>query len=57
MIRTFDEWWNSLPHDFKEKFHENAKEIPPLNHVSYIWVTNWINNVSEELNPTVEELL
>ena len=23
---------NSLPHDFKEKFHENAKEIPLLNH-------------------------
>jgi hypothetical protein len=25
--------------------------------ISYIWVTNWINNVSEELNLTVEELL
>jgi len=55
VIRTFDEWWNSLPRQLKERYE--IDETPQLSHVNYIWVTNLINNVSEELNPTVDELL
>ena len=55
MIRTFEQWWNSLPDQVKKRYEMN--ESPHLSHVNYIWVTNLINNVSEELNPSVEELL
>ena len=57
MVRTFHEWRNSLPMDIKEKYFQNDKDVPQLNHVNYIWVTNLMNNTSEKLNPTVEELL
>ncbi len=55
MTRTFDEWWNSLPNQLKQKYE--VEETAHLSHVNYIWVTNLINNVSTELNPTVEELI
>ena len=57
MIRTFLEWKNSLPPDIQEKYFENDKDIPQMNHVNYIWVTNLMNNSPNELNPTVDELL
>ena len=57
MNRSFVEWWNSLPYDIKEKYDENMTESPTLNYVNYLWVTNLINKVSSEYNPTVEELL
>ncbi len=57
MVRTFHQWWESLPSDIKEIYHQNDKNGPQLNHINYIWVTNLINNSSEEKNPTVEELL
>lgn len=57
MIRTFHEWWESLPQDIKEKYYQNNDDVPKLNHVNYIWVTNLMNNSSEELNPTVDELV
>ncbi len=57
MVRTFHQWWESLPSDIKEIYHQNGKNGPQLNHINYIWVTNLINNSSEEKNPTVEELL
>ena len=57
MIRPFHEWKKSLPPDIIEKYFQNDKETPQLNHVNYIWVTNLMNNCSEKLNPTVDELL
>jgi len=57
VVRTFHQWWESLPSDIKEIYHQNGKNGPQLNHINYIWVTNLINNSSEEKNPTVEELL
>ena len=57
MIRTFEEWLESLSSEIKEKYFQNTTEIPKLNHVNYIWVTNLINNSSEKLNPTVDELV
>ena len=57
MVRTFDQWWESLPSDTKKIYHQNGKKAPKLNRINYIWVTNLINDSSEEMNPTVEELL
>ena len=57
MIRTFFEWKKSLPQDTIDKYFLNDKEIPQLNHVNYIWVTNLMDNSSEKLNPTVDELI
>ena len=57
MIRTFEEWWQSLSTEIKGKYFQNSNESPKLNHVNYIWVTNLINNSSEKLNPTVDELV
>ena len=54
MTRKFEEWWKSLPNESTE---ENENKKPHLSHVNYIWVTNVINNVPKEMNPTVEELL
>ena len=56
MVRTFHQWWESLPSD-KEIYHQNGKNATQLNHINYIWVTNLINDSSKEMNPTVEELL
>lgn len=57
MIRTFLEWKKSLPLDIIEKYFQNDKKAPQLNHVNYIWVTNLMNNSTEKMNPTVDELL
>ena len=57
MIRTFHQWWESLPSNTREIYHKNGKNAPQLNRINYIWVTNLINDSSEEMNPTVEELL
>ena len=54
-MRSFLEWKNSLPKDVREKYFENDNN--PLNHVNYIWVTNLMNNSSNEMNPTVDELV
>ncbi len=57
MVRTFHQWWESLPSHTKEIYHQNGKNAPQLNRINYIWVTNLINDSSKEMNPTVEELL
>ena len=57
MIRTFHEWKKSLPSDIIEKYFQNDKEIPQLNHVNYIWVTNMMNNSSDKSSPSVDELV
>ena len=57
MVRTFHQWWESLPSDIKEIHHQNGKIVPKLNRINYIWITNLINNSSEETNSTIEELL
>lgn len=57
MIRSFEEWWSALPDEIKERYDEIDVKSPQLNHVNYIWVTNFINKISAECNPTVEELL
>ena len=54
MIRTFEEWKNSLPVEFKEKISFEGK--PLLNNVNYILLSNLISGMPK-LNPSVDELL
>ncbi len=54
MGRTFDEWRDSLPLEFKEKFSFNEK--PLLNMINYILISNLINGVPK-FNPSTDELL
>ena len=54
-MRSFLEWKSSLPKNVREKYFENDSN--QLNHVNYIWVTNLMNNSSNEMNPTVDELV
>ncbi len=46
MVRTFHQWWESLPSVTKEIYHQNGKNGPQLNRINYIWVTNLINDSS-----------
>ena len=41
----------------KEKSSKHDNEIPQLNHVNYIWVTNLMNNSSELKILHVDELV
>ena len=54
MIRTFDEWINSLPKEFKEKITIN--QTPLLNKINYALVDNLING-EPKFNPSTDELL
>ena len=54
-MRSFLKWKNSLPKDVREKYFEN--DSSQLNHVNYIWITNLMSNSSNELIPTVDELV
>jgi len=40
-----------------ENISSKWQKYPQLNRINYIWVTNLINDSSEEMNSTVEELL
>ena len=53
MIRTFDEWKNTLPEEFKEKI---SNEKPELNMINYIWLENLMNG-DKKLSPNIDELL
>ena len=53
MIRTFDEWKNTLPEEFKEKI---SNEKPELNMINYIWLGNLMNG-DKKLSPNIDELL
>lgn len=57
MVRTFEQWWNSLPEDLRTKARlGDESEKPLLNQINYIWVTNLMNKRAD-LNPTSKELL
>ena len=55
-MRTFKEWWSNLPQNIKEDI-SIVNEKPLLNQVNYVWLSNVMNNYSEEFNPTTEELI
>lgn len=54
-MRSFEQWWNQLPNDVKEKISINLKN-PVLSQVTYVWLSNIMNQKNEEQNPTIEEL-
>ena len=56
MIRTFEEWWETIPFHLKQKIH-TKEDKPLLNHVNYVWISNILNKKPEKLHPTTSELL
>ena len=54
-MRNFLEWKKSLPKEIREEYFQN--DIPQINHVNYIWITNLMSSSSDALNPTVDELV
>lgn len=57
MVRSFEEWWNSLPKELRLKARMGDEDKKPLlNQINYIWVTNLMNK-RLDLNPTSIELL
>ena len=53
-MRTFHEWWSSLPKKIKEDIPIDKK--PMLSQVNYVWITSIMND-SKSLNPSTDELL
>lgn len=57
MVRNFEEWWQTIPEDLRNKVRKGDEENKPLlNQINYIWVHNLMQK-KPELNPTSEELL
>lgn len=57
MVRTFEEWWETIPKELRLKVRKGDEENKPLlNQINYVWVYNLMNK-KPELNPTSEELL
>lgn len=57
MVRSFEEWWATIPNDLKLKVrHGDEQNKPLLNQINYVWVYNLMNK-KPDLNPTSEELL
>jgi len=55
-MRSFEQWWNQLPNDMKEKISISLKN-PVLNQVTYVWLSNIMTSQkNEEQNPTIAEL-
>ena len=52
-MRTFEEWYNSIPDEIKERIISDEK--PLLNMINYFIITN-IMTGKLEVNPTVEEI-
>lgn len=57
MVRSFEEWWNTLPSELRAKVRKgDEKNKPLLNQINYVCVHNMMQGKSE-LNPSAEELL
>lgn len=57
MVRTFEEWWKSLPEELRVKVRKGDEGNKPLlNQINYICVHNLMHK-KPELNPTATELL
>lgn len=56
LVRSFDEWWDTLPDNFGKKPRKGgSKNTPFLNQINYILVHNNLQG-NCHLNPTLEEL-
>lgn len=57
MGRTFDQWWNSIPADLRNKVRAGDEGNKPLlNQINWVWVKNLMDKKAD-LNPTAAELL
>ena len=57
MARTFEDWWNTIPEDLRNKVRNGDEQNKPLlNQINFIWVSNLMHN-KPDLNPTASELL
>lgn len=57
MGRTFDQWWNTIPADLRNKVRAGDEGNKPLlNQINWIWVKNLMDKKAD-LNPTAAELL
>jgi hypothetical protein len=57
MGRTFDQWWNSIPSDLRNKVRAGDEGNKPLlNQINWVWVKNLMDKRAD-LNPTAAELL
>jgi len=57
MARTFEDWWNTIPEDLRNKVRNGDEQNKPLlNQINFIWVSNLMQN-KPDLNPTARELL
>ncbi|MEM2786243.1 MAG: hypothetical protein QW177_09085 [Candidatus Nitrosotenuis sp.] len=57
MGRTFDQWWNSIPADLRNKVRAGDEGNKPLlNQINWVWVKNLMDKRAD-LNPTAAELL
>jgi hypothetical protein len=56
MIRSFDDWWNTIPSDLKEKAHKGDETNKPLlNQVNYALLNLQLAG-RHESKPSHEEL-
>ncbi|MBM3905854.1 MAG: hypothetical protein FJ354_04115 [Thaumarchaeota archaeon] len=57
MGRTFDQWWNSIPADLRNKTRAGDEGNKPLlNQINWVWVKNLMDKRAD-LNPSAAELL
>jgi hypothetical protein len=57
MGRTFDQWWNSIPADLRNKVRAGDEGNKPLlNQINWVWVKNLMDKRAD-LNPSAAELL
>ena len=57
MGRTFEQWWNTIPKDLRDKVRKGDEGNKPLlNQINWIGVHNMMNQKGD-LNPSAAELL
>ncbi|MBI3842651.1 MAG: hypothetical protein HY295_05885 [Thaumarchaeota archaeon] len=57
MGRTFEQWWNTIPKDLRDKVRKGDEGNKPLlNQINWVWVYNMMNQKGD-LNPSSAELL
>ncbi|HLA22700.1 MAG TPA: hypothetical protein VJZ17_04590 [Nitrosopumilaceae archaeon] len=57
MGRTFEQWWNTIPKDLRDKVRRGDEGNKPLlNQINHVWVTNLMAQ-KPEMNPSAAELL
>lgn len=56
LVRSFDEWWTSLPNNLRKNTRGEGQKRPVLNQLNYAIVHNNLKGTGY-LNPSYEELM